>query len=168
MTWVNSKWGFGLVLLAVAGAASAATAVSNVNVTLTINKNCTITTLQDVNFGAPAFLNANVDATGSVRVDCTKGTPATVTLGNGANYDTTNTVRRMTNSTDFVSYRLYSESTHTTEWPAAGVSVTGGGVDAAGVSLDPATTLTIYGRVPPQNTNTTGSYTDTVVATVTF
>lgn len=153
-----------------AGPARAGTATANVAVTATVSANCTISSA-GVSFGAydPVSTNAsaNLDATGTVTVTCTSGAAAVVALGQGANANTGSTdaapLRRMKDSgTNYLSYALYQDSARTTVWgntTATDVSHTGTGT---------ATAITIYGRVTSGQNVPAASYSDTVVATVTF
>lgn len=154
-------------LLVTSGAVVAATVTDTFDVKLKINKNCTVNAISDLLFTDQTFLSSAVTATSSVTVNCTKGTSAAVTLsGTGGS-------RTLSNGTDTITYDLYSDSTHSTYWDSAtAVTITGAGVNSSGATLDASTatgtTRTIYGRVPAQDTETTGDYADTVTATVTF
>lgn len=147
----------------------AATATDNLSVTATVVNNCTISTAA-VAFGNydPIVANAAtaLDNTGTVTVTCTNGASTTVTLGQGANADVGSTdaipLRRMTDTTNFLAYFLYSDAARTVVWgntALTGVAHTGTGA---------ATALTVYGRVTAGQNVPAGSYSDTVVATITF
>jgi len=162
----------GAVALALGSASSvdAATATSNLSVTASVSANCTISTTA-VAFGAYDAVGANAAAplngTGSVSVTCTSGASTTVTLGQGSNADTGSTaaapVRRMKDSgTNFLSYALYSDTGRTTAWgdtSGTGLAHTGTGT---------LTALTVYGQIAAGQNVPAASYSDTVVATVTF
>lgn len=122
--------------------------------------NCRVTA-QNINFGNHGLLDGNVDADGNLRVTCTTGTSYNVGLGNGQT-GTGPTARRMTRGGQAITYGLYKNAARSQAWGSAGgLLVTGSG--AGGVQ-----NLPVYGRVPPQNTPTPGTYTDTVVVTVTY
>lgn len=153
-----------------AGSAHAATQTSNLPVTATIAASCTIDASAGVAFGTydPIVTNKTTDltATGSLSTTCTNGFDATVTLDDGTNNDIGSTdaapLRRMTDGTDFLSYQLYSDAGATTVWQGptgTGVTVTGTGA---------AVTTNVYGVVTAGQNVGVGSYTDTVVATVSF
>ena len=164
----------GATALALGGMSStqAATAQADLTVTATVAANCSIATTA-VDFGAYDPVTANASAailqTGKVSVSCTTGSAVKVTLGQGLYPDTGATstdadpARRMRDgTTHYLSYTLYSETTRTTEWgntAGTGVSYTG-----IGSSED----LTVYGTLPGGQNVPVGSYSDTVVATVTF
>ena len=148
----------------------AATATSNLSVTASVTANCTIST-SPVAFGAydPVSTNASspLTGTGAVNVTCTSGASTSVTLGQGSNAGTGSSdavpVRRLNDgSTNYLSYQLYSDNGHSTVWgntSGTGVAHTGTGTQTA---------ITVYGSVAAGQNVPSGSYSDTVVATVTF
>lgn len=161
--------GLALGALLPASSAVAGTDTANVAVSATVTANCTISS-SGVSFGSydpvDTHSAAALDATGTVTVTCTNGSAGAITLGQGANADTGSTdadpARRMTDGTNFLAYTLFQDAARTTEWgntAATDVSHTGTGT---------ATNITVYGRIPANQNVPAGSYTDTVVATVTF
>ena len=162
---------FALVLGAAlaASASHAGTSNSNMPVTASVSSNCTISTAATA-FGAydPIVTNATAPLSGSgtVTVTCTHSAATAITLGQGANPATGSTdatpQRRMLAGSSYLSYSLYSDAGATTVWgntPQSGLGHTGTGT---------ATNLTVHGRVPAGQNVPAGSYTDTVVATITF
>ncbi len=160
----------GFLGVLVSAEASAATATANLSVSATVAATCSISTTA-LAFGAydPVGANASspLDGTGTVVVTCTSGAPAAVTLGQGANANTGSTdalpLRRMKDASGaFLSYALYQDNGHTTIWgntTLTSVAQTGSGTTSS---------INVYGRVAAGQNVGTGSYTDTVVATVTF
>src|SRR5688572_30582421 len=147
-------------------AALAATATANLSVTATVINNCVISTAA-VAFGNydPVGANAaaDLDATGTVTIACTKGSTATIGLGLGSN--ASGAVRRMTDgSGNFLTYELYQEVAETTVWGTAGGAL----LSPAAAASKAARNFTVYGEVAANQDITAGSYTDTVVATVNF
>jgi spore coat protein U-like protein len=157
-----------------AGGASATTSkTADLVVSAQVNANCTIsTTALDFGVYDPVATNALVASvktgTGGIVVSCTKGWPSKVTLGEGANKDSASSasapVRNMTNGTDLLAYSLYQDNTSTpTVW---------GNTDATGVAFlgngSSTSTLAVYGKIPGAQNVSQGTYTDTVVATLTF
>jgi spore coat protein U-like protein len=152
--------------------AAATTATANLTVTANIANTCSISTA-NVAFGTydPVSTNAStpLDGTGTVTTTCTNGfNTAKITLSQGANpaggSTTAVPLRRMVNGGNFMSYFLYQDSGRTTVWgdtPAtspASLTATGS-----------AQNTTVYGRVTAgQTTLPAASYSDTVVATITF
>ena len=159
-----------LALGGMSGTQAASPQTANLSVTATVAANCTIATTA-VDFGAYDPVTANASAailqTGKVSVSCTTGSAATVTLGQGAHSDTGSSdadpARRMSDgTTHFLTYTLYSEPTRTTEW--GNTTPTGLAYTGTGASQD----LTVYGTLPGGQNVPVGSYSDTVVATITF
>jgi spore coat protein U-like protein len=158
------------LFMAASSVTNAGTATSNLSVTATVAANCTIAT-SPVAFGAydPIVANATspLDGSGTVTVTCTTGSAATITLGQGSNPAAGSTdaapLRQMKDSgTHVLAYSLYQDSGRTTVWgntSGTGVADTGSGT---------AQNVTVYGAVAAGQNVPAASYSDTVVATVTF
>ena len=146
------------------------TGTINLSVSATVSANCTIST-SALAFGSydPVSANASaaLDGTGGVTVTCTNGAAATITLGQGTNATIGSNdaapLRRLKDSgTNYISYSLYQDSGRSAVWgntAGTGVSHTGSGA---------ATAISVYGRISAGQNLPAGSYSDTVVATVTF
>ena len=107
------------------------------------------------------MLDANVDAAGELEVTCTNGTGYTVSLARQAGALPLGSWE-MANGSETVTYGLYTDAARTDLWgdlPSDHVSGTG---------TNAVQTLDVYGRIPPQTTPSAGSYSDTVVVTVTY
>lgn len=149
--------------------ASAATDTSNMTVSATVSANCDISA-GPLAFGTydPVITNAsaNLDGTATLTVTCTSGAAANISLGQGSNAAVGSTdaapSRRMLSGASYLSYALYQDSARTTVW---GNDTT---TDAAYTGTGAATSVTVYGRVPSGQNVPSGSYSDTVVATITF
>lgn len=141
----------------------------NFQVLLTISDECEVGVISDLDFTPVAgvgFLTSDLTAETTINVGCTKGTIATVALSNGGNFAAG--TRRMTDGTDFIAYDLYTDNTYGTVWNATNTQqATGdGAISGASPALNQA--LTVYGKVPAQNTGAAGAYSDSITATVTF
>ncbi|NUR21973.1 spore coat U domain-containing protein [Frateuria sp.] len=156
-----------VALAAMSSTAYAGTATSSMAVSATVANNCTISN-GGVAFGTydPIVANATTDlaVTGTITTTCTNGASVTVGLDQGAHAGTGSTaaapVRRMlAGTTNYLSYQLYTDSAHTTVWNATGPTVSGTGAAVA---------TTVYALATKGQNVPTGSYADTVVATVTF
>ena len=152
----------------VAGAAT--TVTSNLPVSATVNPGCSIST-SGVAFGTYAPLAAHATsaatANGTVTVQCTLGTVATVTLGQGTNPGAGSTdaspARRLSDgASHYLTYSLYSDALNLFAWGNTALT----GVGHVGVGS--ATGLTVYGKLDAGQVVPAGAYTDTVVATVSF
>jgi Uncharacterized secreted protein len=160
------------LVVAIAGLSStafAATATSNLPVSADVSASCTIDASAGVAFGQydPIVTHVSADLTGSgtISTTCTNGFTATLTLGQGANSDTGSTdaapLRRMlSGTTDYLSYKLFTDAGLTTEWN----NTVGTTVDGTGAPVS----TTVYGSIAAAQNVAVGSYADTVVATVTF
>jgi spore coat protein U-like protein len=129
--------------------------------TATVLSNCVVSA-SGVNFGSAGIIAANVDATGSTTVQCTNSTPYTVALDGGTSGATDPTQRKMSKGAEKITYGLYQDSARSQGWG----NTTGQTVGGTGTGSSQA--LTVYGRVASQTTPSAGSYSDSVVVTVTY
>jgi spore coat protein U-like protein len=148
--------------------AQAGSATSTVTVTANVISNCTISA------GTVAFGNYDptsataLDQTGTVNVQCTTGTVATIAMGQGSNAATGSTdaapLRQMASVAQRLRYDLYQDSGRTTVWGNTLLtSVTYAALSSA------STAMTIYGRIPINQNATAGAgYSDSVTATINF
>ncbi len=142
---------------------AAATVTTNLGVRIVIQNACTVATPGDLDFGTQGVLAANIDNTATLNVTCTSGAAYNIGLGVGAGSGATVTTRKMTNGAATVNYTMWRDAGRTQNW---GNTV---GTDTlASTGTGTAQAHTIYGRVPPQTTPAAGTYTDTVVVTVTY
>jgi len=130
-------------------------------VSASVVSNCLLSA-QNINFGSQGSLRANVDSTGQITATCTPQTTYSIGLSNG-NTGISPAARKMTLSAAFVTYGLYQDAARSQVWGS-----TSGTNTVAGTGLGSALNYTVYGRVPAQATPGAGTYTDTVVATVTY
>lgn len=146
----------------------AAIAQSTLTVTASVPAVCLITpaTLDFGSYdplGANAAPGANLDATGTVTVACTKGSNYWLGLDAGAN--ASGGARRMiANGADYLGYQLYQDAGRTTAW-----GNTSGTAPAAVTAISTGViTLNVYGRVPGGQPAASGAYSDTVRSTINF
>jgi len=122
-------------------------------------------------FPSSSILSANVTATGSISVQCTNTTPYSVSLGSG-NYASGSQRRMYSAATSaYVSYDLYTDSGFSNAWSTttSATSCTGGsGTCYLGTGSGAYQSVPVYGLVPPQTSPKAGSYSDSVVVTVTY
>jgi len=151
--------------------AQAGTSTANLTVQITITASCTINAAT-LNFGSVAGTTlATTLQSGSttVSVTCTNGSPYSIAMDNGAN--ASGSQRRMANAGNFISYNLYTDAAHTNPWTTATSSTTCTTTNGCflGTGNGSAQTVNIYGNVPATGTApNTGTYTDTVVMTITY
>jgi spore coat protein U-like protein len=128
--------------------------------TVTIVAACTISA-NPLSFGN--YSGAVLDSTTTLSVTCTDTTPYNVGLSAGTATGATVTNRMMTGPGGAtLDYSLSSNSTHTTNWGNS----TGSWVGGTGTGS--AQTLTVYGQVPANQHDVSGTYTDTIIATVNY
>lgn len=141
--------------------------------TYTVPEFCLLNTTSAVNFGTLSEIgNAqqDYDAEGTINTTCNAGTTYTIYLGDGNNL--LGSYRRMYNASDndYLPYQLYQDSARTTVWDeTGGTSSTGGtgGVSAIGTGYEQETS--VYGRIDAGTAiPSAGTYTDSVVVTVTY
>ena len=155
-----------VVMLAVsfgAAAPAAAQATDTFDVTANVVDGCLITA-GDLDFGdysAVAVLAK--DATSTIQVDCSTGAVFAVALNEGINGGDF-TGRLMTNGTDTLTYNLFLDATRLIVWgDDSGLTQ-----DVTGVSLGAPIDYTVYGRLNAGQDVSTGAYSDTITATITF
>lgn len=136
-----------------------------------VNANCTISKLTDLDFGTydPLSANAAADLPGSagvLQIACTRGSTG-VTIGLDVGQNASGTQRNMKTgaggANQLLAYNLYQDAGLTTAWNNTSTFAVG----AALIDRLPHT-ITVYGNVPQAQDVTTGSYTDTVKATINF
>jgi spore coat protein U-like protein len=141
--------------------ASASTATTTFSVTATVQSTCLISA-SNLAFGT--YSGSLINMTTTLSVTCTNSTTYNVGLSAGTASGATVTTRAMTGPGGAtLSYAMYQDSGHTTNW---GDTV---GTDTkSGTGNGSAQTLTVYGQLAAGQYPTPGSYTDTITATVTY
>jgi spore coat protein U-like protein len=147
-----------------ASPALAATATGSFAVRITITTECKLVSASDLEFGSHGIIDANVDSTSTISVQCTTGTPYNIGIGLGTGAGASLAARLMTGpAAATVSYNLYRDANHTNVWGTTILTDTLSGTGNGAVQP-----ITVYGRVPPQSTPAAGAYSDTVAVTVTY
>lgn len=132
-------------------------------VSANVVKKCTVNA-SPLNFGTQSgLLNTRVDASTTLNVQCSNTTPYQVGLSAGQHSNGDMNARKMVKGTGAVSYQLYRDATRTQVW-----GNTVGTNTVAGTGNGNVQPLTVYGSVPPQTTQSAGTYNDTVIVTVTY
>lgn len=129
-----------------------------------VNRTCAVSATL-IDFGSRTTLSSALNAQGNLSVTCTNALPFSIALGNGL-WGSAPAARRMrllgTTTGPTIIYGLYQDAARTLIWGgSAGQTFgsTGSGV---------AQVIPVYARLQPQVTPQTGTYTDTVVVTVTY
>lgn len=141
--------------LSTTSAFAVTTVTASMGVSATVQSTCVISATP-MGFGTYAAVVNN--ATSTVAVTCTNTTPYTVSLNAGAATGATVTNRSMTGGAVLLNYALYSDSARSANFTTT-ASLTGNG------SSQP---ITIYGQIPGLQYVAPGTYTDTIIATVTY
>ena len=141
-------------------------ATATIAVSATVRRNCTITTAP-LAFGTydPVVANATtpLDATATVTIACTMGTPATIGLDAGSNALASQ--RRLTNaSSAYMNYQMFLDSAHATMWG----NDSSNQMDAGAAPSKAPRAFPVYGRIPAGQDVPIGPFSDSVVATVNF
>ena len=150
----------GVTLISLSAFATDVTA--NLSVSANVVNSCSVSA-GSMDFGTYNPLSSSdLDQTGSFDVRCTNGGGASIKLDQGLNGTGTIAapVRRMASNGNYLTYQLYSDSNRQNAWEGAtGVSYSGTGSTQA---------QTVYGRIAASQNAVVGSYSDTVVITVTY
>ena len=117
-----------------------------------------------LNFGNNVgLLTTAVNATTTLGVQCSNGTPYNVGLNGGQNSGGNINARRMVLGANSIAYQLYQNSARSTVW---GNTISNNTV--AGTGSGNTQSLTVYGSVPAQTTPPAGTYNDTIIVSVTY
>ncbi len=156
--------------ISLSGTALAATATSSFNVTANVISSCTIAAA-NLAFGNydPVVANAAspLNMSSTVTVACTKGDVVTIGLNAGLHSaQAIGTTRAMSSgggTPSYLSYEIYQNAGMTTVWGNSGA-----GLETYTSTGKAAVALIDYGQIPAGEDQPIASYTDTVIATVTF
>lgn len=146
--------------------AQAATVNQNLSVSLTVAAQCVLGTAPSLGFGSGNLLSGAVDASSTMSVTCTTGTPYRIQLGAGTGSGATTAQRRMTiqgGGTQTVQYNLFTDAARSTVWGTG----TTAPMSVAASGNGSAQSFTIFGRVP-QQAAAPGNYVDTVSVVVEY
>ncbi len=137
------------------------TATVNFNISAKGSSSCAISAGP---LAFPNYTGSLINATSTISVTCTSGTPYNVGLNAGTATGATVTKRSMTGPAGvLLSYKLFSNSAYTVNW---GNTVGTDTVAGSGTGL--AKSLTVYGQIPGAQSAPLGNYTDTIIATITY
>ena len=145
--------------------AYAATATGVMTVTATITSTCSVgaSNLAFTSATSAAIAAGNVDAIGTVSVNCTTGSPYTIGLDAGTGVGATIASRKMSAGTLQLSYTVYTSAARTTVW--------GDGTGAekvSGIGNGAAQSISAYGRIFAGQVVPAAAYADTVNVTITY
>jgi spore coat protein U-like protein len=116
-----------------------------------------------LNFGSTGVLAAALDGTTSLTATCSATTPYAIGLDGGNAGASDPTQRKMSNGGAQITYGLYQNAARSQPWGnSAGTNTVAGAGTGSGQAL------TVYGRVPTQTTPAPGTYSDSIVVTLTY
>ncbi|WP_158753209.1 spore coat U domain-containing protein [Dyella sp. S184] len=151
--------------------ASAATQPTSFAVTATVINDCVISSTNIAFGNYDPTVATVITAQGAVTALCTMGDVVSVGLNQGLTPGTGSTaavpVRQMVNGTNDLPYHIYIASSGTTEWGTGTVGTNEPAAQTSASVLIPLSFVT-YGSLPAHANVPAGSYSDTVVATVTY
>jgi spore coat protein U-like protein len=137
------------------------TTTKTFTVTATVSAACEISATA-LAFGT--YSGAVNNSTSTISVTCTNTTTYNVGLNAGTTTGSTVTARKMAGpSSATLNYAMYSNSGRTTNW-----GNTVGTDTVAGTGDGTAQNLTVYGQIPAGQSVALGSFTDTIIATITY
>lgn len=136
------------------------TASTSASVTASVVSRCNVSAT-NINFNTLGILASNIDALGTLSIQCNSTLPYTVSLDGGTSGAVDPTQRKMTFGANNVQYGLYRDPARSLPW---GSSV--GTNTASGTGTGGAQNQTVYGRIAPQTTPRPGVYTDSIIVTV--
>jgi spore coat protein U-like protein len=143
---------------------AASPGTATIAVSATVLNSCTL------NNGTLAFgtySGTKISVTGSFSVNCTNGGDYIIALDKGIGSGSTFAQRLMTNQSNTaytLGYSIYTASGGATVW-GDGTNSTS---TVTGVGTGTSQTINLYGVIPASETVLTGTYNDTVTATVTY
>jgi spore coat protein U-like protein len=156
------------IAYAAAGVGTCA-AIGNLNATsaaftasATYSATCSVSAAT-LNFGSTGVLAAALDGTTSLTPTCSATTPYTIGLDGGSAGASDPAQRKMSNGGAQITYGLYQNAARSQSWGNSTGTNT-----VAGTGTGSGQTLTVYGRVPAQTTPPPGTYSDSIIATLTY
>ena len=116
-----------------------------------------------LSFGSTGVLSATLDGTTSLTTTCSATTPYTIGLDGGNAGASDPAQRKMSNGGAQITYGLYQNVARSQPW-----GNNTGTNTVAGTGTGSGQALTVYGRVPAQTTPAPGTYSDSIIATLTY
>jgi spore coat protein U-like protein len=161
----RAGWGAVLALAAGFNSAYAGTSTGTLSVTASVAAVCIIGNAT-LAFGTynPTSATA-LTASTTVTLTCSLSTAYNIGMNAGSGTGGTTTLRVMTTTGGTLGYKIFQNSGYTTNWGNTVGTDTLSGTSSA-TSL--TNTINIYGQIPAQEAAVVGSYTDSVVMTVTY
>jgi spore coat protein U-like protein len=160
------RWLLAGLCVAYGASAVAATATGVMSVSATVASTCVVGT-STLGFGSvssAAIQAGNVDATGTVSVNCTTGSSYTIALAAGGGLGATLASRKITSGANLLNYSIYTSAARTTVWGDGTLA----SATVAGTGSGTSQSVVAYGRIFSGQAVPAGAYTDTVTVTVAY
>lgn len=143
----------------------AATTTSTFTVNGTVVATCSVSATA-LNFGGsiPTPVNSNIDLNSTITATCSNAVPFSVALSAGNGAGATMGSRKLSSGPNTVNYTLYTDQGRSTIW---GDGSQGSFVNAQ-TGTGSAQNLTVFGRIPSGQQPALGTYSDTILVTLTF
>ncbi|MBT4879931.1 MAG: spore coat protein U domain-containing protein [Alphaproteobacteria bacterium] len=155
-----------LVGALVMGTAKADSSNDSFQVLATVVASCTVTS-NDLNFGtyevSGIHASSNLNATGSLDVNCTQNIAYDIGMDNGLYYGAGGRQMESLTGTDKLSYQIYRDSSRSSQWGAVIGSNTESDIGTGIIQSH-----TLYGTIPGGQSAAVDDYSDTIVVSVTF
>lgn len=150
---------------AVFGPLNAATVQAPFTVSATVQQVCAVSAT-NLGFGAyDASSGSPNNAASTVTVTCTPSSTYEIALNAGTTSGSTEAVHLMSDGNSHtLTYNLYTDTNHTTKWGDGTASTD----TVSGTADGTHQPYTVFGQVPTGQYVPSGSYSDTVTATVTY
>ena len=143
------------MLLVLANMNSTFGSVAQLNVTGTVQPLCSLNVITNINFGAYNSTNA-VTSVGELGINCNSNTNVTINIDGGMN--NSSSVRRMISGSDFLTYEVYQDSAMQNIFNTQTIS------NVSGTQSN----VSVYGKIPPGQNVTSGTYNDTLNVTLAY
>ena len=155
------------------GAVNYTSGSQTLTATYVVPEYCQIDSTSSVTFGSiseSGELSANQDAEGAINSTCNSGTGYTIYLDNGEHVSGSNRQMYSSSTQEYFPYQLYQDSARSTVWDeTGGTTATGGSGGVSGTGTGSSQETVVYGRIASGTTiPSSGTYTDTVVTTLTY
>lgn len=134
-------------------------------VTANVISNCSISA-RNMDFGTAGVNFSSHSTTGTLTVRCSAGTTYALSLNAGQGSGATFAARKLTRAggTETLLYSLYTDPVQTQVWGDG----TQGSMTVSGVGTGGDQAVTVYGLAPAQTSGPPGTYSDTIIVTVTY
>ena len=143
----------------------AVTVPGTLDVNATVSGGCTVSTVA-VSFGD--YAGVQVDATGTINVNCTADLVYSVELGAGTGGGASRQMLKVGDPTAALPYELYPTAARTTPWGGADYAVGGAAALTGLTGLGANQGILVYGRIDAGEPLSAGSFADTVTVSVIY